>query len=90
MVASIVLGFQAIRRRDIMQHRAWMTRAYAIAMGAGTQVFTLGLGKMIVGTSDLSIALLQAAAWVINLAVAEHFIRRQRVHRPVRTVVPVR
>jgi uncharacterized membrane protein len=90
MVASIVLGFQAIRRRDIMQHRAWMTRAYALAMGAGTQVFTLGLGTMIVGTSDLSIALLQAAAWVINLAVAEHFIRRQRVRRPVRTVVPVR
>ena len=90
MVASIVLGFQAILRRDITQHRAWMTRAYAIALGAGTQVFTLGLGKEFFGTSDLSIALLQAAAWVINLAVAEHFIRRRRVRRPVRTVVPVR
>ena len=90
MVASIVLGFQAILRRDIMQHRAWMTRAYAIALGAGTQVFTLGIGKAIFGTSDLSIALLQGVAWVINLAVAEHFIRRQRVRRPARMVVPVR
>jgi uncharacterized membrane protein SirB2 len=90
MVASIVLGLKAILRRDITQHRAWMTRAYAIALGAGTQVFTLGIGKAIVGTSALSIALLQAAAWVINLAVAEHFIRQQRVRLSVRTVVPVR
>jgi hypothetical protein len=67
-----------------------MTRAYAIAMGAGTQVFTLGFGEAIVGSSDLSIALLQAAAWVINLAVAEWFIRRQLVRRPARTVVAVR
>jgi uncharacterized membrane protein len=90
MVVSIVLGFRAIRRRDIPQHRAWMTRAYAIALGAGTQVFTLGIGKAIVGSSDLSIALLQAAAWVINLAVAERFIRRQLVHRPARAVVMAR
>ena len=90
MLVSIALGFQAIRRRDIAQHRAWMTRAYAIAMGAGTQVFTLGIGEAIVGTSDLSIALLQAAAWVINLAVAEWFIRRQLIRRPARTVVAVR
>jgi uncharacterized membrane protein len=90
MVVSIVLGFKAIRRRDIAQHRAWMTRAYAIAMGAGTQVFTLGIGEAIVGSSDLSIALLQAAAWVINLAVAEWFIRRQLVRRPVPTLVAAR
>jgi len=87
MAASIVLGFQAIRRRDITQHRAWMTRAYAIAMGAGTQVFTLGIGEANFGSSDLSIALLQGVAWVINLAVAEWFIRRQLTRRPARAVV---
>jgi len=90
MVVSIVLGVQAIRRRDIVQHRAWMTRAYAIALGAGTQVFTLGFGEAVFGSSDLSIALLQAAAWVINLVVAEHFIRRQLVRRPARAMVTVR
>ncbi|MGH3458772.1 DUF2306 domain-containing protein [Aeromicrobium sp.] len=90
MLASIVLGVMAIRRRDIVRHRAWMIRAYAIALGAGTQVFTLGFGKAIIGSSDLSIALLQGAAWVINLAVAELFIRRRSVRRPARTVVPVR
>ena len=86
MLTSIVLGFLAIRRRDIPQHRAWMIRAYAIALGAATQTFTLGIGKAIFGSSDLSIALLQGAAWVINLAVAEWFIARRVVRRPARTL----
>ena len=41
MVVSIVLGFAAIRRRDVIRHRAWMMRGYAIGLGAGTQVLTL-------------------------------------------------
>ena len=42
MAASIILGLTAIRRRDVPRHRAWMTRAYALALGAATQVFTQG------------------------------------------------
>ncbi len=76
MVASIVLGFLAIRRRDVARHRAWMIRAYAIALAAGAQVFTLGIGEAIVGKGDTSRALLAGAGWVINLAVAEWVIRR--------------
>jgi hypothetical protein len=30
----------------------WMTRAYALALGAGTQVFTQGIGKALFGTSE--------------------------------------
>lgn len=76
MVLCIVLGFTAIRRRDIQRHRAWMVRAFALGLGAGTQVFTLGFGEVILGKSELSGALLNAAGWVINLAVAEAAIRR--------------
>jgi len=77
MVVSIVLGFAAIRRRDVKQHRAWMTRGYAIGLGAGTQVLTLMAGAVIAGPpSELSRALLMGAAWVINLAVAECAIRK--------------
>ncbi|HST81206.1 MAG TPA: DUF2306 domain-containing protein, partial [Kineosporiaceae bacterium] len=76
LAASIVLGFAAVRRGDIARHRAWMTRAYALALGAGTQVFTLGIGKAIFGTSDLLVNdLFMGAAWVINLAIAEYVIR---------------
>ncbi|MEU4605545.1 DUF2306 domain-containing protein [Kribbella sp. NPDC023972] len=81
MAASLVLGVTAIRRRDIIRHRAWMARAYALALGAGTQVFTLSIGEAILGTNDLSEAILQGAGWVINLAVAEWFIRRRPAHR---------
>src|SRR3712207_1114882 len=40
MVVSIVLGFAAIRRRDVRGHRAWMMRGYAIGLGAATQMLT--------------------------------------------------
>jgi hypothetical protein len=77
MVLSIVLGFTAIRRRDVARHRAWMIRANAIALAAGTRVFMQGIGEVVVGTSDLSASLLAGAGWVINLAVAEWVIRRR-------------
>lgn len=78
MVMSIVLGFTAIRRGDVMRHRAWMMRGYAIGLGAGTQVLTLMAGELIIGPpSELSRALLMGAAWVINLAVAEWAIRKR-------------
>lgn len=40
--ASTALGFRAIRRGDIVAHRAWMIRAYALAVAAGTQPLTRG------------------------------------------------
>jgi len=81
MAASIILGFTAIRRRDITAHRAWMVRAYALGVGAGTQAFTQGIGEAIFGTSDLSTGLSISSGWVINAAVAEWVIRRPSVRR---------
>jgi uncharacterized membrane protein len=76
MAASIVLGLTAIRRRDITAHRAWMIRAYALAVAAGTQAFTQGIGEDLFGTSELSTAVSVSSGWVINAAVAEWVIRR--------------
>ena len=76
MAACLVLGFAAIRRRDIAAHRAWMIRAYAIGLAAGTQVFTEGIGGAVVGTGEVRMDLAKGAGWVINLAVAEWAIRR--------------
>jgi uncharacterized membrane protein len=84
MIVSIVLGFAAIRKRDVAQHRAWMMRGYAIGLGAGTQALTLMVGELIAGPPDeMTNGLLNGAAWVINLAVAEWAIRR-RPARPAR------
>jgi len=81
MAAGIVLGFTAIRRRDIAAHRAWMIRAYALAVGAGTQVFTQSVGEAVFGTSELSTALSVSSGWVLNAAVAEWVIRRPSARR---------
>jgi len=87
MVVSILLAFAAIRRREVSRHRAWMMRAYAIGLGAGTQVFMLLVGEIILGPpGTFARALLMGGAWVLNLAIAEWVIRR----RPSRGVRPVR
>ena len=85
MAACLVLGFTAIRRRDIPTHRAWMIRAYALGLGAGTQVFTEGIAEAVFGTGSLSGDLAKGAAWVINLAIAERVIRRPAPRRRRRT-----
>ena len=80
MVASIVLGLNAIRGRNIPAHGAWMTRAYALGMGAGTQVFThLPWFILVDGRpGELPRALMMGGGWVINVAVAEWVIQRDR------------
>jgi uncharacterized membrane protein len=76
VIGCLLLGVTAIRRREIAAHRAWMTRAYALGLGAGTQIFTEGFGEPILGTGVVTGDLLKGAGWVINLAVAEWIIRR--------------
>jgi uncharacterized membrane protein len=89
MVVSIVLGFTTIRRGDVIGHRAWMTRGYALGLGAATQMLTLMVGEMIAGPpSEFSRALLMGAGWVINLAIAEWAIRK-RLRRPARPATAV-
>lgn len=89
MVTSIVLGFTTIRRGDVIAHRAWMARGYAIGLGAATQMLTLMIGEIIAGPpTELSRALLMGAAWVINLAIAEWAIRK-RPRRSAHTALTV-
>ncbi|KGN36343.1 DUF2306 domain-containing protein [Knoellia subterranea] len=77
MIAGLGLGVRAIRRGDVATHRAWMTRSYAIALAAGTQAFTEGIGGAVFGDGALALDVSRGAAWVINLAVAEWIIRRE-------------
>jgi hypothetical protein len=81
MTACLVLGFTAIRRRDVASHQAWMIRVYAIALAAGTQAFTDGIGGALFGTGELRRDLANGTGWVVNLAVAEWVIRRSTTSR---------
>jgi uncharacterized membrane protein len=90
MLASIVLAVLAIRRGDFISHGAWMTRAYAIALGAGTQVFTMLPWVVVFGpigaADELPRTVLMTVGWVINLAVAEYVIRQRPGHRSNRSL----
>lgn len=78
MAASIVLGILAVKRRDFSAHGAWMTRAYALGIAAGTQAVVLAIWILGIGPVDsLTNALLMGAAWVINSGVAELVILRR-------------
>ncbi|MBV7337471.1 DUF2306 domain-containing protein [Chloroflexi bacterium TSY] len=82
MTVSIVLGTLAIWRRNFAQHGAWMIRAYALGVGAGTQVFVLLPWAFFPSIhSELTRAILMATAWIINLAVAEWVIQKRRSRR---------
>ncbi len=77
MVLSLMLALWSIRKGDIQSHMRWMTRAFALGIGAGTQVFThipwFVFPDM---QGELARTLSMAAGWTINLAVAERAIRR--------------
>lgn len=76
LAGSIVLAFLAIRRRDVPRHRAWMIRAFAIAVAGSTQALVIGLWLAFSQklTPDSATALI-GLGFVINLAVAEWCIR---------------
>jgi uncharacterized membrane protein len=79
MLAFLVLGVAAVRRHDYTAHGAWMIRAYALALGAGTQVLTSGPPLLLFGEpSELARLVQMDAGWLINVLVAELVIARRR------------
>ena len=52
MVAFLVLGVVAIRRRDVVTHSAWVTRGYAIGQGAGTQALIFAPWTLVIGVTE--------------------------------------
>jgi hypothetical protein len=76
MVVTIALAVRAIIHHRFVAHGAWMTRAYALGVAAGTQAIFLIPGSMIFGsTAELPRAVAMGSAWLVNLGVAELVIR---------------
>jgi uncharacterized membrane protein len=76
---AIVLAFVAVRRRDFRVHRAWMMRAYAIGIGAGSQAVVSAVWFTAFGEpGEVAWASLLAAGWVINLVIAETVIHKEK------------
>ncbi len=90
MVVCLVIAVHAaLKLRNFKTHGEWMIRAYALGMGAGTQVFTHLPWFIMVGgmPPEGPRAVLMSAGWVINAVVAEWIIRRGRTVRS-RTLAP--
>lgn len=72
MAVSIGLGLRAILQGKVEEHRTWMMRAYALGLGAGTQVLTHVPWMLFPAIrGETTRALCMGAGWVINIAVAE-------------------
>lgn len=79
VLASAVLGVRAIRRGDVFGHRAWMSRAFAIAIAAGVQRLLMSTWMRLTGSLDdtmVGVCLWTAAA--IALSINELLLRRAR------------
>lgn len=82
MLFALVRAALAIPRREFVSHGEWMTRAYAIGLGAGTQVLTHLPWFLLVGKpGETARGVFMGAGWVINVVFAEWLIRRQRARR---------
>lgn len=77
MVISVLLAIRALIRHNFPAHGAWMTRAYALGVAAGTQALMLIPGSIMFGpTNEHSRAVTMGTAWLVNLGAAELVIRR--------------
>ncbi len=77
MTWSLIAGYAAVRRGDRKNHRRWMMRAYALGMGAGTQVLThIPWFLLPQYHSEMFRTICMAAGWGINLGFVEWMFYR--------------
>jgi len=82
MTGFILAGSRALVNGNFAAHGAWMTRAYAIGLGAGTQALILIVPELLATPPGVTArALLMGFGWMINLAVAEYVISRRTSKR---------
>lgn len=88
MLASLWFGIDAVRRRDFRTHGEWMIRAYALGMGAGTQVLThLPWFILVDGKpGETARTVMMGSAWLINALFAEWIVRRGRTRAATGTL----
>ena len=77
VLSTNYMAYTAIRRRDITQHREWMTRSFAFMLAAVTLRIYLFPLEAAFGEYT-GYAIVAWASWVPNVIVAEWVIRKQR------------
>lgn len=70
----------AIRARDVVAHRRWMLRNYALAFAAVTLRLWLPAAVVAGVPFEIAYAAIAWLCWLPNLGVAERAIRAERIH----------
>ena len=78
LMVVLVLGVASARAHDMLRHRAWMIRAYAIGMGSGTVALVMFPIYLITGApiTGLVSDIVFVGMWLGSIAVAEWVIRK--------------
>lgn len=75
---ALVYGLRAARRKEFVQHRAWMVRAFAIASAIATQRLILVPSLMVFGTEPETIRIASmlsfTGAFLIHAAISEYWL----------------
>ncbi|MDH3225091.1 MAG: DUF2306 domain-containing protein, partial [Gemmatimonadota bacterium] len=78
-LASLWMAVLRIRQRRVKEHREWMIRVFAIALGVATIRAVIGLSQAVTGRTMVEV--FGFSFWVgfgINFLIAEWWIRRTR------------
>ena len=91
LIVALVLGVAAARAHNLLSHRAWMIRAYAIGMGQGTVALVMFPIYLItrVPPTGLATDIVVVGMWLLNIALGEWVVRRLALPRPLQPVIAV-
>ena len=91
LIAALVLGVAAARAHDMLRHRAWMIRAYAIGMGTGPVALVMFPIYLITGEPPMGLAsdIVVVGVWLLTIALGEWVVRRLAFPRPLQPVITV-
>ncbi len=80
-VVTSSMGYRAVRRGALADHRAWMLRSYVVTFGFVSlrviQNIIMGMGW---ADEDTSVAIAAWLCWLVPLAIAEPLIRARLVN----------
>jgi len=91
LISALVLGVAAARTHDMLRHRTWMIRAYAIGMGQGTVALVIFPIYLITGEPPMGLAtdIVVVGMWLLNISLGEWIVRRLALPRPWQPVITV-
>jgi uncharacterized membrane protein len=77
LLIALALAMAAIRNRDVLRHRAWVIRAYAVGMGLGAVSLVFFPIYVITGQAPTGLTsdVLFVASWGLSIAFGEVVIR---------------